>query len=295
MKLVYLGSPEAAVAPLRALVAAGHEILLVVSQPDRKRGRGSALQPSPVKAAAAQLGLPVSDHVADVLGAVERGAELGVVVAFGELIRKPLLNALPFVNLHFSLLPRWRGAAPVERAILAGDAETGVCLMGLEAGLDTGPVFERVATPILETDDLSSLRSRLVELGTDMLLRRLSGGFVTLGSSEPQVGPSSYAAKLDPSEFAIDWTAPSSTIARLVRLGVAFTTFRGKRLKVLRAVPIADGGSGVSVAGRVHGLRVRTGDGQLELVEVQPEGKAPMNAHSWRNGVQPTENDVMGR
>ena len=109
MKLVYLGSPDAAVKPLRALVRSGHEIVLVVSQPDRKRGRGSALVPSPVKAAALELGLPVTDQVLDVLAAVNVGAELGVVVAFGQLIRKPLLDALPFINLHFSLLPRWRG------------------------------------------------------------------------------------------------------------------------------------------------------------------------------------------
>ncbi|MEO7442120.1 MAG: methionyl-tRNA formyltransferase, partial [Acidimicrobiales bacterium] len=123
--------------PLEALLSAGHEVALVVSNPDRRRGRGSALVPSPVKAAAVSAGLAVTDRVDDVLAV---GAQLGVVVAFGRLIKPHVLDVVEMVNLHFSLLPRWRGAAPVERAILAGDAETGVCLMRLEAGLDTGPV-----------------------------------------------------------------------------------------------------------------------------------------------------------
>jgi methionyl-tRNA formyltransferase len=301
MKLVYLGSPEAAVQPLEALVKAGHEILLVVSQPDRRRGRGSAAGPSPVKAAALALGLRVTDDVNDILQAVDAGAELGVVVAYGQLIRKPLLAALPFINLHFSLLPRWRGAAPVERALLCGDTETGVCLMGLEAGLDTGPVYERVVTPILDTDDLPTLRARLVRIGTEMLVRRLSGGIGGLGTPEPQVGESTYAAKLDPAEFEIDWSAAAVVTGRLVRLGVAFTTFRSRRLKILQArvVPAAytaDDASTPAIApGRLDGLRVGTGDGWLELVRVQPEGKAAMDAQAWRNGAQPTESDEMGQ
>ena len=136
-RLVFLGTPDASVVPLRALADAGHHIALVVSQPDRRRGRGRQTSPSPVKAAALELGLPVTDDVDDALAV---GADLGVVVAFGRLIRPHVLAALPMVNIHFSLLPRWRGAAPVERAILAGDARTGVDLMGVEEGLDTGAV-----------------------------------------------------------------------------------------------------------------------------------------------------------
>ncbi|MDQ4131986.1 MAG: methionyl-tRNA formyltransferase, partial [Actinomycetota bacterium] len=131
MRLVFLGTPEVAVGPLRALVADGHDVALVVSRPDRKRGRGGALVPSPVKAAALELGLPVTDRVDDV---IDVGAELGVLVAYGRLVRPHVLARVPMVNLHFSLLPRWRGAAPVERAILAGDRETGVCLMALDEG-----------------------------------------------------------------------------------------------------------------------------------------------------------------
>lgn len=303
MRLVYLGSPEAAVEPLHALVTSGHDILLVVTQPDRKRGRGAALLPSPVKAAALELDLAVTDQVNDIPQVVADGAELGVVVAFGQLIRKPVLDILPFINLHFSLLPRWRGAAPVERALLAGDAETGVCLMGLEAGLDTGPVYDRVTTEILASDDLATLRARLVGVGTEMLIRRLSGGFATLGTPQPQHGESTYAAKLDPSEFEIDWSSSAEVISRLVRLGYAWTTFRGKRFKILVAhvVKVVQGHVEPDVVGGVgslqlaNGVRVCTGDGHLELLRVQPEGKSAMDIQSWRNGAKPTETDVMGR
>ena len=135
---------------LRALHGAGHELALVVTAPDRRRGRGSAVGPTPVKRCALELGLPVSDRIADVLGA---RVELGVVVAFGSIIRGDVLARVPMVNLHFSLLPRWRGAAPVERAILAGDDRTGVCLMAVDEGLDTGPVYARVETPDLWRGD----------------------------------------------------------------------------------------------------------------------------------------------
>ena len=293
MKLVYLGSPEAAVEPLRALVSAGHDVRLVVSQPDRRRGRGSTLVPSPVKSAALELGVPVTDDANQVVEAVQTGAELGVVVAYGALIRKPLLAAMPFVNLHFSLLPRWRGAAPVERAILAGDHETGVCLMGLEAGLDTGPVFDRVVTAIADNDDLASLRARLVGLGTELLIRRLSGGFATLGTAHPQLGESTYAAKIDPSELAIDWSSGAVELDRLIRLGSAWTTFRSRRMKILRARVGADPTS--KPPGTIDGMYVHTGVGLVELVLVQPEGKAPMGARAWRNGAQPGSDELLGR
>ena len=143
MKLVFLGTPDMAVPPLRALVDAGHEVVLVVTRADKRRGRGGATTPSPVKAAALELGLTVTHQVDDVLGAAEQGAELGVVVAFGQIIKPHVLAALPMINLHFSLLPRWRGAAPVERAMLAGDDLTGVCVMRVEEGLDTGGVYAR--------------------------------------------------------------------------------------------------------------------------------------------------------
>lgn len=299
MKLVYLGSPEAAVPPLRALVDAGHEVMLVVSQPDRRRGRGSALSPSPVKAAALELGLPTSDNIDDVLVAVARGAELGVVVAYGKLIRPHLLRALPFLNIHFSLLPRWRGAAPVERAVLAGDAETGVCLMGLEEGLDTGPVFRRVVTPIDPDEPVSALLERLVAMGTKVLVDALRNGFESLGSPEPQSGEVTHAAKLEPAEFRIEWSRPTIEVHRLIRLEAAWTTFRGKRLKVLSASSVPSGRSPVGaptdvVPGSIVGRHVATRDGWLVIGDVKPEGRGAMDIAAWRNGFQPGSDEVLG-
>src|SRR3954463_13470758 len=164
MRLIYLGTPAAAIPPLRALVEAGHEIAFVVTQPDRRRSRGSGSDPSPVRRAADELGLDVRTPVKAreiVDDARASGAQLGVVVAFGQLLPPPLLDALPlgFVNLHFSLLPRWRGAAPVDGALLAGDRETGVCLMQLEAGLDTGPVYATARVPIGGRETAGELRA----------------------------------------------------------------------------------------------------------------------------------------
>jgi methionyl-tRNA formyltransferase len=269
-RVAYLGTPELAVPPLRALVEAGIEVALVVSQPDRRRGRGSALVPSPVKAAALELGLPVTDRVADV---VDADVELGVVVAFGRLIRLPVLEAVPMVNLHFSLLPRWRGAAPVERAILAGDERTGVDLMVVEEGLDTGGIYRRVEVPIDPDDTLEELRGRLVDEGTAILVDALEHG---LPVPSPQVGEPTYAAKVDPAELHLDWSAPAVDVHRRVRLGGAWTTHQGKRLKVWRT----------HVPPRGDGPTVRAGDGPVELVEVQPEGKARMTATDWARGAR---------
>ena len=289
--------------PLQALAGAGHDIALVVTQPDRRRARGGEVLPTPVKAAALELGLTVTDRVDD---AVEAGAELGVVVAFGRLIRPHVLARLALVNLHFSLLPRWRGAAPVERAILAGDAETGVCLMALEEGLDTGPVYacERVAIGKEET--AHELRDRLVGLGTRMLVERLADGPRGLGEPVPQQGEATYAAKLDHEELRLDWDRPAVELHRVVRVGRSWTTWRGKRLLVLRArlAPVgsaapagsaaaasAAGDAGEGPPGLLRGTRVLTGAGALELVEVQPEGRAPQPADAWLRGarLQPDE------
>jgi methionyl-tRNA formyltransferase len=281
--LVYLGTPAMAVPPLQALVAAGHDVALVVTRVDKRRGRGSDLSPSPVKAAAVELGIPVSHQIDDVIAT---GADLGVVVAFGQLIKPHVLAAVPMVNLHFSLLPRWRGAAPVERALLAGDTMTGVCLMQLEEGLDTGPVYRRVEVPIEATTTADDLRHRLVAVGTDLLVDALGG---ELGEPEPQVGEVTYAAKLRADELQIDWTRPAAVIDRLIRLGGAYTTFRGKRLKIHAADLLADAHD--VVGDELHGGVV----GGLRLTRVQPEGKPPMAFADFANGARPQPGERLGR
>lgn len=284
-RLVYLGTPELAVPPLRALHAAGHDIALVVSRADKRRTRGSALIPSPVKSAALELGLPVTDHVDDVLTV---GADLGVVVAFGRLIKPHVLDQLPMINLHFSLLPRWRGAAPVERAILAGDHETGVDVMAVEEGLDTGAIYAEARVPIDDDLTLGELRSVLVEQGTRLLLELLRDG---IGEPREQVGEPTYAAKLEPHEHCLDWSRPADELARVVRLGEAWTTFRGRRLKVHRAHVVARNSPAPGV---IDGSLVGTGAGALELVTVQPEGKASMPFAAWRNGARPHLDERLG-
>jgi len=286
-RLVYLGTPAMAVPPLQALVSNGFDIALVVSGPDRRRGRGKELSPSPVKAAALALDLAVSERVEDVLGV---GADLGVVVAYGSLVRRPVLEQVPMVNIHFSLLPRWRGAAPVERAILAGDTETGTCLMQLEEGLDTGPVFDTIRVPIRHRASADEVRHELVDAGVGQLLRCLGSG---LRNPEPQSGEPTYASKIRPEELRIDWDAPAVVIHRLVRLGTAWTSLRGRRLRIHAAVP--DGAAAPSTPGSLEGLRVTCGDGQALLLEmVQPEGKAAMDAKSWVHGARPTVGELLG-
>jgi methionyl-tRNA formyltransferase len=286
MKLAFLGTPEAAVLPLRALVEDGHDIRIVITQPDRKRGRGGALVPSPVKAAAVELGLPVAHQVDAVL---DSGAELGVVVAFGKLIKPHVLEQLPMVNIHFSLLPRWRGAAPVERAILAGDTETGVCLMVVDVGLDTGAVYDCVRIPIAPDETADELRDRLTEAGTSLLVRHLREG---LPNPVPQEGEDTYAAKLEPEEHHLDWSRSAEELHRIVRVGRAWTTLDGKRVLVLRA---SQSDTGPATPGELDGVVVGTGDGRgLRLEEVQPEGRGRQPAAAWRNGLRASGPVVFG-
>ncbi|MGO9455736.1 MAG: methionyl-tRNA formyltransferase [Acidimicrobiales bacterium] len=282
-RLAYLGTPEAAVPPLRALVAAGHEVALVVTRPDRRRARGPATTPSPVKKAATELGLPVTDDIGRVAGA---GVALGVVVAYGRIVPAGLLEAVPMVNVHFSLLPRWRGAAPVERAILAGDPVTGVSLMALEAGLDTGPVYARREVAVVEGETAEQLRGRLVEVGSALLVELLSG---PLPAPVPQEGEPTYAEKVTPADLELHWERPADELLRVVRLGRAWTTFRGRRLGVLAAEVVTTPPGGAP--GTVVAETVATGAGGLRLRRVQPEGGRPMDAADWRRGarLQPGE------
>jgi methionyl-tRNA formyltransferase len=308
-RLVFLGTPEAAVLPLRALVDAGHDVALVVSRPDRRRGRGGGLTPSPVKAAALELGLEVADSLDP---AVEVGAELGVVVAYGRIIPVAVLERLPMVNLHFSMLPRWRGAAPVERAILEGDSETGVCLMAVEAGLDTGPIYAEADTEIDDEETADELRSRLVVMGCRLLVEHLAEGLHGLPIPQDQKGEPSYAEKVLPAELEIRWDQPAAQIRRVIRLGRAWTTFRGRRLHILRATGALAGtgptgpadpggadpvnpGDAATVPGSLEGTDVVCGQGtRVRLVTVQAEGKRPMAAEEWLRGVRPGPDERLG-
>jgi methionyl-tRNA formyltransferase len=197
------------------------------------------------------------------------------------------------VNVHFSLLPRWRGAAPVERAILAGDPETGVCLMALEEGLDTGDVYECRQLAIGPEETADELRRRLTDAGTELLVKVLERGRASLPTPRPQVGEATYAAKIDPAELRLDWTRPAPELHRVVRVGRAWTTVRGHRLEVVRAQVVEDGPPGPP--GRVDGVVVAAGRGGLELREVKPEGRAVVAAASWRRGARLAEGEILGR
>jgi methionyl-tRNA formyltransferase len=320
VRIVYLGTPVDAVKPLRALVADGVDVALVVTQPDRRRTRGAGAEASPVKQAALDLGLPVvtPEKAREVVDDVRASAaDLGVVVAFGQLLPVSLLEALPhgFVNIHFSVLPRWRGAAPVERAILAGDLETGVDLMRIEAGLDTGPVFARTRVPIGANETAGELHLRLVDAGTELLRAHLP----TLANAipEPQQGEPTYAEKLGVDEFRLDPARPAVELARIVRAGNprpgAWLRAGGRRVKVWRAheAPVTDPGGtdpggtdpgGTDPGGSDPGGTdpaaplergaigpdgaLATVQGVLVLDEVQPEGKRVMDAAAWRAGTR---------
>ncbi len=305
-----------AVRPLRELVAAGHDIALCITRPDRRRGRGGVVTPSPVKEAALALGLPVSHSMEDVADA---GVELAVVVAYGRIIPLTLLERVPMVNLHFSLLPRWRGAAPVERAILAGDTETGVCVMKVEEGLDTGPVYARRVVPIGSDTDLVALRAELVKVGSALLVESLAGGRAGLPVPQPQEGEPTIASKVTPEDLHLHWEDTATQLHRVVRLDRAWTTFRGRRLGILQATPSeaepeseSDSGPGehggppgippaappgippAAPPGTLVGTSVVTGRGTLQLQRVQPESRAPVAAEDWVRGVRLTVGERLG-
>jgi methionyl-tRNA formyltransferase len=287
VRLAFLGTPEMAVPPLRALVAAGHEIVVVVTRADRRRGRGSATSPSPVKAAATELGLPVTHDIDDLL---TTEADLGVVVAYGRIIKPHVLAALPMINVHFSLLPRWRGAAPVERALLAGDDVTGVCIMGVEEGLDTGPVYACREVPIGPRATAAGLRAELVDVGTRLLVDTLAG---PLPTPAPQDGDVTYAEKITPDELRLAWARPAVELDRWVRVGGAWTTFRDRRLKVHDAAVVA-GADGEPGRLGADAATVGTGDGGLRLLTVQPEGKGAMPWTDFAHGARPVAGERLG-
>ncbi|MBW6505264.1 MAG: methionyl-tRNA formyltransferase [Rhodobacteraceae bacterium] len=284
MKIVFMGTPEFSVTVLEALVAR-HEVVAVYCQPPRPAGRGKALRPSPVQARAEMLGLTVR-HPASLKGEAEQaefaalGADVAVVVAYGLILPRGVLAAPKFgcLNIHASLLPRWRGAAPVQRAIWAGDAETGVCIMQMEAGLDTGPVVLREAVAIGAEETSGQLHDRLSALGARLIVAALERLPALVPQAQPETGVT-YAAKIDKAEARIDWARPAAEIARQVRAlspaPGAWCEVAGERVKILRARPVQGAGAPGAV---LADFTVACGAGALVVLEAQREGKRAMPA-----------------
>ena len=286
-RVAFLGTPDMAVPVLRALVGAGIEVVHVITRADKRRARGNDLHPSPVKAVAIELGLKVSHTAHDLIDVhQQKPFDLAVVVAYGALIKVPVLQVVPMLNLHVSLLPRWRGAAPIERALLSGDEQTGVCLMQVEEGLDTGAVLGRSTMAITASTTADDIRSTLMEAGTQLLLDQLRDG---LREPVAQQGESTYAKKIEPAELCIDWSDSAEHISRLIRLGGAWSLFRGKRLKIHEAI-VVEGASDAPGTVRIDKAtaHIATSRGSLDVRVVQPEGKPRMDITSWINGARPT-------
>ncbi|WP_341863434.1 methionyl-tRNA formyltransferase [Gymnodinialimonas sp. 57CJ19] len=293
MRIVFMGTPEFSVPVLDALVDAGHDIAAVYSQPPRPAGRGKKDRPSPVQARAEALGLPVR-HPVSLKGAEAQAdftalnADVAVVVAYGLILPQAVLDAprLGCLNIHASLLPRWRGAAPIHRAIMAGDSHTGVCIMQMEAGLDTGPVLLRQETPIGPEETTGALHDRLSALGASAIVTALDQLDALTAEVQSEDGVT-YAAKIDKSEAKVDWSRPAPHISRQI-LGLspfpgAWTKAGGKRLKLLQS-RVADG---AGAAGTVlDGLTIACGEGAVEITRVQPEGKGAMDTKDWLLGAR---------
>ncbi len=289
-----MGTPAFAVPALRALLAAGHEVLCAYTQPPRPAGRGQRPRPSPVQAEAEARGLPVR-HPATLRSPEAQaefaglGAEAAVVVAYGLLLPQAVLDAPPrgCLNIHASLLPRWRGAAPIHRAVMAGDGETGVCIMQMEAGLDTGPVLLREAVPIGPADTTGDLHDRLSLLGGRLVAEALARLDALLPEPQPAEGVT-YAAKVGKEEARIDWARPAAEVDRLIR-GLspapgAWFEAEGERVRALRSRL----GMGAGRPGEVlHGLTVACGEGAVEVTQVQRAGGRPMAAAEALRGWAP--------
>ena len=277
--LVFLGTPAAAATILSELIRSGFEIAHVVTRADARRGRGSSTTPSPVKQIAIDNAIDVSHDMTWLNENSDRGL-LGVVVAYGKIIPASVLSHTPMINVHFSLLPRWRGAAPVERAILAGDASTGVCIVNVDETLDTGDVFAQREIYIVDTHTTESLTRDLASLGAELLVDTLNDG---LGAGVPQEGETTYATKVSAEELRLEWNLSSIEVSRRVRAVRSYTMLGSQRLKVIKAELVTDtvqlSPGQCNVAGSVG-----TRDGAVRLVAVQPEGKAVMDAAAWLRG-----------
>ena len=292
MRVIFMGTPDFSVPVLDALVEAGHDVICVYCQPPRPAGRGKKDRPTPVHARALELGLQVR-HPESLKGADEHEAfaalqaDVAVVVAYGLILPQAVLDAPRHgcLNIHASLLPRWRGAAPIHRAIMAGDAETGVCIMQMEAGLDTGPVLLRESLAIGPEDTAGDLHDRLAGLGAELIVAALAELDGLRPEAQPEAGVT-YAAKIDKAEAKIDWSRSAAEIDRQIRglspFPGAWAEIGGERVKLLLST-VADG-SGPAGTVLDDDLRVACGTGALRLLRLQRAGKGAMAARDFLRG-----------
>ncbi len=294
MRLIFAGTPPFAAAALAALADAGHDIPLVLTQPDRPAGRGMKLTPSAVKAEAHARGLavaqPVSLKTEDAQALLrDAGAEIMVVAAYGLILPQAVLDMPPrgCLNIHASLLPRWRGAAPIQRALLAGDAETGITIMQMDAGLDTGAMRLKTRTPILDTDTAGDLHDRLMAQGAVAIVEALAR-LDALPLDAQDNSQATYAAKLSKDEARLDWARPAVELARAVRgynpVPGAWTQFAGEPLKLWAARAVDGHGVPGTVLAVGDELVVATGAGALAISELQPAGSKRMTAAAFCAG-----------
>jgi len=283
-RVAFLGTPDIASGVLESLIENRFDVAVVVTRADKRRGRGSALMGSPVKDFAQKHGLRVVHDVESLLA--EHHADpidVGVVVAYGALIKPHVLAEIPMVNLHVSLLPKWRGAAPIERAILAGDDTTGVCLMQLEEGLDTGAVISSASMAIGDSTTAQDIRTQLLAEGNRLLLHALKTGDFR---AHPQQGDPTYAAKIDAAERHIDWSESAIMVSRRVRIGGAWSTFRGRRFKIHSVVVLETELPPGRVVWDEDRVVVGCGHGSVQLLHVQSEGKPRVDAEDWARGAR---------
>ena len=292
MRIIFMGTPDFSVPVLEALVDAGHDVVAVYSQPPRPAGRGKKDRPSPVQSKAEALGLtvryPVSVRTDEALAEFQAlNADIAVVVAYGLILPQSILDAPKkgCLNIHASLLPRWRGAAPIHRAIMAGDGETGVCIMQMEAGLDTGPVLSRHTVSIGESETTQQLHVRLSDIGATAIVDALAQLDQLDAQPQPDDGVT-YAAKLEKSEAVIDWLKPAIEVDRLVRglspFPGAWFEMNGTRVKVLGSTLVEHSGTAGCVLD--NELTVACGEGAIRLTKLQRAGKSAQDAEQFLNG-----------
>ncbi len=281
-RIAFLGTPSIAVPTLQAIIDADYDVALVVSGADKRRGRGKETSPTPVKALALEYDIATSANVDDLLAVHESDPiDLAVVVAFGQIIRTNVLMQIPMINLHFSALPRWRGAAPVERAILEGDNATAIDVITVAEGLDEGDIWAELPWPISPDATLLETWNDMAHAGAQLIVGTMQAGFT---NPRAQTGDPVYAKKIQNHDLRLDWTKTAVELHRLIRIGNAWTEYDGQRFKIHDATVEPESNL---TAGEIGDLVAGTGDGGLRLVTVQPAGKPRMDAEAWVHGAQP--------